>query len=68
MKGKPLKTIAEWIACRCFFCQTGKKHDHGFAAETSRVSNVLTKAESLNPADSIKVIACNLCGHKEEEK
>lgn len=64
-----MKTNAEWIGCKCFFCQEGKEHPkHSIDAGTSCLSDITTKAESLDPADTIKVIACNLCGHKEEGK
>jgi len=58
---------AEMDKCNCYFCFAGKEHraDH---LTFKRVSSGLRVAESLDPADEIKLEACVLCGHSREAK
>lgn len=51
------------MTCNCFFCQQGKDHPDTHAG-WGRISSRLLVAESLDPAESIQMVACNTCGHE----
>ena len=56
------------MICTCFFCNPAdgiikphpERHKH-----FEEVSHHLRKAESLDPADSVRRISCMTCGHVE---
>jgi hypothetical protein len=52
------------MTCTCFFCEQGQPHP---ARHTNwyAISHQLLVAESLDPAHSIPMKACDTCGHKE---
>lgn len=56
-------TVSQTPACDCFFCTKGRPHPDETHKTWEPVSHVLLRAESLDPADSLAVEACVLCGH-----
>ena len=53
--------------CNCFFCS--KKLEHPARHDKfEEISHRLLVSESLDPAHSIRMEACVLCGHRKEKK
>jgi len=52
--------------CNCFFCITGKTHNHGSSYMQWEIGSRLLVAESLDPKDRQPTKTCTLCGHTED--
>jgi hypothetical protein len=48
--------------CNCFYCHTERVHPSSHQ-DYEEMSPVLLKAESLEPADMIRMEFCMICGH-----
>ena len=52
--------------CLCYYCISGKTHEHSKGYDQWDISSRLLIPESLKPEDRQPTKTCRLCGHTED--